>query len=191
NKPDIRRVVSKSKEGFCTEKWLVSKEEKESKKVLDMMQSSLEEIRKNNIDIGITSRKKIGRDSYSLEHASLANIVYIDKLERDYIKKQEFSKYCEGLLLNQLERNIETDQKILTFYTDGLLLKEMRNGRAVCKQGLGWLQIDKNEKKQVTEELLSIEHWPSLTRAKLAVIWIVLLAIKKGEGLRMNREWLK
>ncbi|CAG8531519.1 2106_t:CDS:2 [Dentiscutata erythropus] len=167
NKSDIRRVVSKSKEGFRTKKWLVSKEEKgkirldkeaitssntqqtewinkkkvitvlqglrkqNSSWVLDMIQSSLKGIRKNNIDTEITSRREIGRDSYSLEHASLADIVYIDKLERDYIKKQEFGEYCEELLLNQLDRNIKTDQKTLTFYTDSSLLKETRNGRAV------------------------------------------------------------
>ncbi|CAG8605869.1 10349_t:CDS:2, partial [Dentiscutata erythropus] len=111
NKPDIRRVVSKSKEGFRTE-------------------NSFEGIRKNNIDTEITSRREIGKDLYSLKHASLADIVYIDKLERDYIKKQGFGEYCEELLLNQLDRNIETDKKTLTFYIDGSLLKETRNRRA-------------------------------------------------------------
>ncbi|CAG8610525.1 16921_t:CDS:2, partial [Dentiscutata erythropus] len=136
NKPDIRRVISKSKERFHTEKWLISKEEKGFRKqnnswVLDMTQSSLEGIRKNNIDLERTSRRETDKGSYSLEHASLADIVYIDRLERDYIKKQEFSEYCDGLLLNQLDRNIETDQKALTFYTDSSLSKEMSNGRAL------------------------------------------------------------
>ncbi|CAG8626732.1 20358_t:CDS:2 [Dentiscutata erythropus] len=79
NEPDIRRVISKSKEGFRTEKWLVSKEKKDKIKidkeaitkqnsswVLDIMQSSLEEIRKNNIDPEIASRREIGRGLYSL-----------------------------------------------------------------------------------------------------------------------------
>ncbi|CAG8559241.1 22128_t:CDS:2 [Dentiscutata erythropus] len=47
--------------------------------VLDMTQSSLEGIRKNNIDLDITSRREIGRGSYSLDHASLADIVYINR----------------------------------------------------------------------------------------------------------------
>ncbi|CAG8491610.1 12916_t:CDS:2 [Dentiscutata erythropus] len=48
--------------------------------VLDMTQSSLEGIRKNNIDSEITSRREIDRDLYSLKHASMADIVYIDRL---------------------------------------------------------------------------------------------------------------
>ncbi|CAG8823032.1 18194_t:CDS:2, partial [Dentiscutata erythropus] len=141
NEPDIQSVVSKSKEEFHTEKWLVNKEEKGLRKqnsnwVFDMTQSSLKGIRKNNIDTEITSRREIDKNSYILEHASLADIVYIDKLERDYIKKQGFSEYCNRLLLDQLDRNIETDQKTLMFYIDSSLLKETRNGRAVYKQGL-------------------------------------------------------
>ncbi|CAG8591793.1 14482_t:CDS:2 [Dentiscutata erythropus] len=92
----IRRVISKSKEGFHTEKWLISKEEKGFRKqnsswVLDMTQSSLEGIRKNNIDLERTSRRETNKGSYSLEHASLANIVYIDSFieipTRNFIKE--------------------------------------------------------------------------------------------------------
>ncbi|CAG8722155.1 19891_t:CDS:2, partial [Dentiscutata erythropus] len=100
NKPDIRRVISKSKERFCTKKWLVSKEKKalqelrkqNSNWVLDMTQSLLEEIRKNNIDPEITSRRKIGRVAIETVQALISESERRGKLRTSELQKCLFGE---------------------------------------------------------------------------------------------------
>ncbi|CAG8517529.1 6827_t:CDS:2, partial [Dentiscutata erythropus] len=187
NEPGIRRVISKSKEGFHTEKWLISKEEKvlqgfrkqNSSWVLDMTQSSLKEIRKNNIDLERTSKREIDKGLYSLEHASLTDTVYINRLERDYIKKQRFSEYCDGLLLNQLDRNIETDQKnsLIEIPTRNFI-KELEDTRSAAE----WRMLSTRTKRQHIEQT----HWYKIEQAAIETVQALISESERRGKLRTS-----
>src|SRR6185437_16150658 len=164
----------------------------------DIVESSLEK--------GVVRKEEIDR----ISRASLTAVIIVNRIEVELIKKQKFSYYCENLLLEQLNRNISVAGKSLVFYTDGSLHKEISENGMSCRQGLGWIQVGKDEKEMIQKGNLSIQGWPSSTRTELAAIWVALLlspqdsevkiytdsaaailGINGCEKHRSNKEWLR
>src|SRR5260363_3524 len=238
NKIDIRRVVEKKERKVLLERWLdINKEEAkirlaanktsnvdkprqqwvQKKEIFTALQGAKKQesdwvfnisadMVKSSLNKGVVKREKLDR----IASASLTGVVNIERLEIELIKRQGFSCYCENLLLEQLDKNISIADNLVVFYTNGSLRKESSERGKSCKQGLGWIQVDKERKKIIQKGNLSIQDWPSSTKTELAAIWVVLLitpqdsevkiytdsaaailGINVSKRFRSNKEWLR
>src|SRR5260363_164786 len=238
NEIDIRRVVEKKERKVHLEKWpdinkkgarirLAANKASNSnkpqqqwvqkKKIFTALQGSKRQesdwvfnisadMVKSSLEKHVVKKEELDR----IARASLTGVISIERIEIELIKRQGFSHYCENLLLEQLDKNISIADNCVVFYTDGSLRKECSEREKSCKQGLEWIQVDKEGKKMIQKGNLSIQDWLSSTRTELAAIWVVLLitpqdsevkiytdsaaailGINASKRFRSNKEWLR
>ncbi|CAG8733125.1 28618_t:CDS:2 [Gigaspora margarita] len=114
----------------------------------------------------------------SLNKSLFQDLLPIECLEIELLKKQKLSKALELVLQKSLVRNMESKEQEFFFYMDGSLQLQKENQiGSLTKMGLGWLQLSEDKSYIINEGFARIRNWSSSTRPELAAIWpVVLLA---------------
>ena len=119
----------------------------------------------------------------------LAEEVRCEDLDVELIRKQRISQELKDDLIRRNQTNHMRKESELIFYTDGSLRRSSTEEKPkIDRMGIGWVQVDDDEKVIIDEGRVGARNWPSSTKAELLAIWYVLLITPKRRKVKVYTD---